>query len=164
MAFTDYKRFDWGYLPLFIRLTLAAARPLAWIVLRFSVMPESRTSRLTDLSKIEFRTALRGFDRDQVRAVLARVAGDYRVLQMQNESLRRQLSSLEETLRTYEQRTGMSRETSVAPDREIARTDAQPPASRERDANGIRIISHTFNNTLKKLDSALVEVPALPKY
>lgn len=115
-------------------------------------MPVAHTRRPADLSQTDFRTALRGFDRDQVRAVLARVAADCRFLQTQNASLKRQLANLEGALRACQQRTeGASVETPV---------QAQP-AARERDANGIRIVAHTFQNTLKNIDVALVAVPAL---
>ena len=55
----------------------------------------------TELPQATFRTALRGFDRDEVRTLLEDVAADYRVLQMQNASLQRQLASLEAVLVSY---------------------------------------------------------------
>ena len=55
----------------------------------------------TELPQTTFRTALRGFDRDEVRTLLEDVAADYRVLQMQNASLQRQLASLEAVLVSY---------------------------------------------------------------
>jgi DivIVA domain-containing protein len=64
-------------------------RPLQWPLV---------TRDVTDLPQTVFRTALRGFDRDEVRTVLEDIATDYRVLQMQNASLRRQLANLEATL------------------------------------------------------------------
>jgi len=53
---------------------------------------------VTELPQTTFRTALRGFDRDEVRTALEDVAADYRTLQMQNASLRRQLADLEGAL------------------------------------------------------------------
>jgi DivIVA domain-containing protein len=54
------------------------------------------------LSQTTFRIVLRGFDRDEVRAVLDSVAADYRVLQLQNRSLQKQLASLEGVLKAYQ--------------------------------------------------------------
>jgi DivIVA domain-containing protein len=56
---------------------------------------------IAELSQTKFRTTLRGFDRDEVRATLDSVAADYRVLQLQNASLQRQLADLEGVLRAY---------------------------------------------------------------
>ena len=79
-----------------------------------SVVPvnqPNRTSRLqgrwdrrdvAELSQTNFRTTMRGFDREEVRAVLDSVAADYRVLQLQNASLQRQLTHLEAVLQDYQ--------------------------------------------------------------
>jgi cell division septum initiation protein DivIVA len=115
---------------------------------------------VAELSHTTFRTALFGFDRDQVSALLTRVANDYRVLQMQNASLKRQLANLEAALRAAPQRAESAPLEAPVPDRPSA-PPADPPAVRERDANGIRIVARTFDHTLKKLDAALVAVPAL---
>jgi len=56
---------------------------------------------VAELSQTSFRTTLRGFDRDEVRAILDSVAADYRVLQLQNASLQRQLADLEAVLQAY---------------------------------------------------------------
>ena len=73
-------------------------------------MPQVRPNRsqapwdrrnVAELSQTNFRTALRGFDRDEVRAILDSVAADYRVLQLQNASLQRQLADLEAVLQAY---------------------------------------------------------------
>jgi hypothetical protein len=45
---------------------------------------------------------MRGFDRQEVRATLENVAADYRVLQLQNASLQRQLANLEGVLQAYQ--------------------------------------------------------------
>jgi hypothetical protein len=45
---------------------------------------------------------MRGFDREEVRATLENVAADYRVLQLQNASLQRQLANLEGVLQAYQ--------------------------------------------------------------
>ncbi len=45
---------------------------------------------------------MRGFDREEVRATLENVAADYRVLQLQNASLQRQLANLEAVLQAYQ--------------------------------------------------------------
>lgn len=82
--------------------------------------PEIRPSRsqglwdrrnVAELCQTNFRTVLRGFDRDEVRAILESVAADYRVLQLQNASLRRQLADLEAVLQTYQQTDPSSGET-----------------------------------------------------
>ena len=52
----------------------------------------------TELPQATFRTALRGFDRDEVRNLLEDVAADYHALQMQNASLTRQLANFEAVL------------------------------------------------------------------
>jgi DivIVA domain-containing protein len=57
---------------------------------------------VTELSQTNFRTTMRGFDREEVRAVLDSVAADYRVLQLQNASLQRQLTHLDAVLQDYE--------------------------------------------------------------
>ncbi len=57
---------------------------------------------VAELSQTNFRTVLRGFDRDEVRAILESVAADYRVLQLQNASRRRQLADLEAVLQAYQ--------------------------------------------------------------
>jgi len=55
-----------------------------------------------DLLQANFRTTMRGFDREEVRATLESVAADYRVLQLQNASLQRQLADLEAVLQAYQ--------------------------------------------------------------
>jgi DivIVA domain-containing protein len=56
---------------------------------------------IAELTQTSFRTAMRGFDRDEVRRILDSVAADYRVLQLQNASLQRQLAHLEAVLQAY---------------------------------------------------------------
>jgi cell division initiation protein len=62
-----------------------------------------------DLPQATFRTALRGFDRDEVRTLLEDVAADYRVLQMKNAALERQLTSLEGVVIAYLRDEGPAR-------------------------------------------------------
>lgn len=54
-----------------------------------------------DLSQTSFRTTFRGYDRDEVRSILESLAADYRVLQLQNASLQRQLADVEAVLQAY---------------------------------------------------------------
>jgi len=79
-----------------------------------SVVPVNQPNRTTrlqgrwdrrdvaELSQTNFRSSMRGFDREEVRAVLDSVAADYRVLQLQNASLQRQLTHLEAVLQDYQ--------------------------------------------------------------
>ena len=76
-----------------------------------SLGPWDRRS-VAELSQSDFRTTMRGFDREEVRAILDSVAADYRVLQMQNASLQRQLADLEAVLDAYQREK--SPETSTA--------------------------------------------------
>jgi DivIVA domain-containing protein len=69
---------------------------------------------VSELSQANFRTTLRGFDRDEVRAILESVAADYRVLQLQNASLTRQLADLEAVLQTYHGEDGPANGTALA--------------------------------------------------
>jgi DivIVA domain-containing protein len=152
---------------------------------------------VAETSQADLRTTLRGYDREQVRAVLERAAADCRVLQMQNASLKRQLASLEGVLRAYQQRVEAMHDIAAVPARTETAASEQPPqtgapagageqphqsgapavaaahpavsqadraesGARARDANGIRIVAHTFEHTLKRIDVALVAVPALP--
>ena len=80
-------------------------------------MPQIRPNRsqgpwdrrnVAELSQTNFRTELRGFDREEVRAILDSVAADYRVLQLQNASLQRQLADLEAVLQAYHRGDGPS--------------------------------------------------------
>ncbi len=64
------------------------------------------TRNVAELSQTSFRTTLRGFDRNEVRAILDSIAADYRVLQLQNASLLRQLADLEGVLQAYRLRRG----------------------------------------------------------
>ena len=76
-------------------------------------MPQEQWTRVrrnaTDLPQATFRTALRGFDRDEVRTLLEDVAADYRVLQMKNAALERQLTSLEGVVIAYLRDEGPAR-------------------------------------------------------
>src|SRR5687767_13935810 len=56
---------------------------------------------VAELTQTAFRTARHGFDRDEVRAILDSLAADYRVLQLQNASLQRQLANVEAVLQAY---------------------------------------------------------------
>jgi DivIVA domain-containing protein len=58
---------------------------------------------VAELSQTSFRTTLRGYDRDEVRSILESLAADYRVLQLQNASLQRQLADVEAVLEAYYQ-------------------------------------------------------------
>ena len=64
------------------------------------------TRNVAELSQTSFRTTLRGFDRNEVRAILDSIAADYRVLQLQNASLLRQLADLEGVLQAYRRDEG----------------------------------------------------------
>ncbi len=64
------------------------------------------TRNVAELSQTSFRTTLRGFDRSEVRALLDSIAADYRVLQLQNASLLRQLADLEGVLQAYRREEG----------------------------------------------------------
>ena len=64
------------------------------------------TRSVAELSQTSFRTTLRGFDRSEVRAILDSIAADYRVLQLQNASLLRQLADLEGVLQAYRREEG----------------------------------------------------------
>jgi DivIVA domain-containing protein len=66
---------------------------------------------VAELSQSEFRTTMRGFDREEVRAILDSVAADYRVLQLQNASLQRQLADLEAVLDAYQRETSPEKST-----------------------------------------------------
>ena len=57
---------------------------------------------VSELSHATFKQALRGYDREEVRKILENIAADYRVLQLQNASLQRQLGSLEGVLEAYQ--------------------------------------------------------------
>jgi hypothetical protein len=56
---------------------------------------------VAELSQSSFRTTRQGYDRDEVRATLESLAADYRVLQLQNTSLQRQLADVEAVLQAY---------------------------------------------------------------
>jgi cell division septum initiation protein DivIVA len=56
---------------------------------------------VAELSETNFRTMRHGYDRNEVRAILDRIAADYRVLQLQNASLQRQLADVEAVLQAY---------------------------------------------------------------
>ncbi|RPI53497.1 MAG: DivIVA domain-containing protein, partial [Acidobacteria bacterium] len=95
-------------------------------------MPQVRPNRsqgpwdrrdVAELSQTSFRTTLRGFDRDEVRAILESVAADYRVLQLQNASLQRQLADLEAVLQAYHRGDGPANGTALTPGHVLQRAN-----------------------------------------
>lgn len=135
---------------------------------------------VAELSQTNFRIALRGFDRDEVRAILDSVAADYRVLQMQNASLQRQLANLEGVLQVYQHRTSRTLVDASTSPQAVVGDPEQPgpiaagsPSSTRNERNranppqspadrGVRIAADPFKHTLKGIDLALVQIPALP--
>jgi len=69
---------------------------------------------VSELSHATFKQALRGYDREEVRKILENIAADYRVLQLQNASLQRQLRSLEGVLEAYNGAGGTDHGTAAA--------------------------------------------------
>jgi DivIVA domain-containing protein len=85
---------------------------------------------VAELSQTNFHTTMRGFDRDEVRAVLDSVAADYRVLQLQNASLQRQLTHLEAVLQDYQREHNGS--ASLAMTQVLQRTNDEARAALSR--------------------------------
>ena len=119
---------------------------------------------VAELSQTHFRTTLRGFDRDEVRAILDSVAADYRVLQLQNASLQRQLADLEGVLQAYHRGDGPAAETGLQAvpaafaARDFERPDWTSDESLPQSADAVE----TVELLLKSIDRLLVEIPALP--
>ena len=87
------------------------------------------TRSVAELSQTSFRTTLRGFDRAEVRTILESIAADYRVLQMQNASLLRQLADLEKVLEAYRRQEGLeSSSTALTINHTIRRTSEEARA------------------------------------
>ncbi len=123
---------------------------------------------VAELSQTHFRTTLRGFDRDEVRAILDSVAADYRVLQLQNASLQRQLADLEGVLQAYHRGDGPSAEAGLqtAPAHHRSSTLAARDFERPDWTTGESLPESADDETvellLKSIDRMLVEIPALP--
>jgi hypothetical protein len=86
------------------------------------------TRSVTELSQTSFRTTLRGFDRTEVRNILESIAADYRVLQIQNASLLRQLEDLEKVLEAYRRQEGFETSTALTVNQTVRRTSEEARA------------------------------------
>ena len=86
------------------------------------------TRSVAELSQTSFRTTLRGFDRSEVRDTLERIAADYRVLQIQNASLLRQLEELEGVLEAYRRQEGIESSTALTINQTVRRTSDEARA------------------------------------
>lgn len=113
----------------------------------------------TDLPQATFRTALRGFDRDEVRTLLEDVAADYRALQMKNAALERQLTSLEGVVIAYLRDEGPARGAVLAAQPQgdhtlhRANADAEAILSRARaQAEEIVARAHARIRTVEQLE------------
>jgi DivIVA protein len=86
------------------------------------------TRSVAELSQISFRTELRGFDRSEVRHILESIAADYRVLQIQNASLLRQLEDLERVLEAYRRQEGTESTTALTINQTVRRASDEARA------------------------------------
>ena len=86
------------------------------------------TRSVAELSQINFRTTLHGFDRSEVRNILESIAADYRVLQIQNASLLRQLEDLEGVVEAYRRQEGIESSTALTINETVRRASDEARA------------------------------------